>query len=83
MRQLTIKADNTEVSVSSWNTYINDKTITDVIANNMEHGSFRAKVTIIIEEVDSDITIQSNKPEPEPTPEPEPEELESPDNPFI
>jgi hypothetical protein len=62
-RKLTVKSNNTEVYVSSYTTYINDKSITDIINENIEAGTFRAKVTIIIEELESDIFIEGTKKE--------------------
>jgi phenylpyruvate tautomerase PptA (4-oxalocrotonate tautomerase family) len=62
MRKLTIKSTLSDVYVSDWTTYINDKSITDIIKDNIESGNFKAKITIIIEELETDLIIQGNKP---------------------
>jgi hypothetical protein len=68
MRKLTVKANSVEVHVGSWDTYLNDKSLRDIISENLEGGIFRAKVAIMIEEIESDLVIEGNKPEPEPEP---------------
>jgi hypothetical protein len=60
-RKLTVKSTNAEVYVSGYNTYINDNSLSDIINDNIKEGTFRAKVTILIEEIESDLLIEGNK----------------------
>jgi hypothetical protein len=60
MRKLRIESENAEVQVGTWEIYLNNQGLTGIISENMEHGTFKAKITILIEEVKDDFIIESN-----------------------
>lgn len=64
MRKLTVTSSNIEVSVSGYDTYIDGQALSGIISENVGTGTFRAKVTIIIEEVNNDLIITGTKEKP-------------------
>jgi hypothetical protein len=61
MRKLSITSSNTEIDVNGWNVYVNGEAVENIIKDNMELGRFRAKISIIIEEISDEFIVDSNK----------------------
>jgi hypothetical protein len=65
LKKITINSSNAEVYVSGYSTSINGEDLSMLLHKHLSDdefsNNFRGKVTIIIEELETELSIQSNK----------------------
>ncbi len=64
MRKMSLKTDNVELNVNTWNVSLGYEDLNTIIREHIGEGTHHVKLTLTIEELpNKGIFIESNKPE--------------------